>query len=151
GLVPGRPAGLGPRADGARDGHRGPRSARALPAGRPGRGAAHRGPAGRGRIAGLTLSRSSVMQPMMRLMILSALSACGAPRGTGGAAPDTAIPPREARDWFAEAHALCLADRARTWGHSLCGPMMFVDSRTRAMVASEPDREGRLRAEEGVF
>jgi hypothetical protein len=47
--------------------------------------------------------------------------------------------------YFAEARALCARDGGRLWGRSLCGPMMFADPQTRAVVASEPDGEGLLK------
>lgn len=46
--------------------------------------------------------------------------------------------------YFAEARALCARDGGRLWGRRLCGPMMFADPNTRAVLASEPDREGLL-------
>src|SRR5438477_11854169 len=91
------------------------------------------------------------MRLVMRLMIMSAVSACAAPRPTPEAASNAAIRLREARDRFAEAHALCIADDGATWGGSLCGPMLLVDPRTRAVVANQADREGRLRLQDGVF
>ena len=52
---------------------------------------------------------------------------------------------------FAQAHALCTADNAKLWGVSLCGPIMFVDAPSRAIVASEGDAKGVLRASDGAF
>ena len=56
-----------------------------------------------------------------------------------------------ARHAFAEAHALCSADDGKLWGVSLCGPIMFVDAPSRAIVASEGDANGVLAAKEGAF
>ena len=53
--------------------------------------------------------------------------------------------------YFAEARALCVRDGGRLWERSLCGPMMFADPTTRAVVASEPDREGVLRRNGDVY
>lgn len=53
--------------------------------------------------------------------------------------------------YFAEARALCTRDGGRLWGRSLCGPMMFADPATRAVVASEPDGEGLLKRSGEVF
>lgn len=53
--------------------------------------------------------------------------------------------------YFAEARALCARDGGRLWGSSLCGPMMFADPATRAVVASEPDREGFLKRSGEVY
>src|SRR5215213_9608451 len=53
--------------------------------------------------------------------------------------------------YFAEARALCVRDGGRLWGRSLCGPMMFADPSTRAVVASEPDGEGVLQRKGDVY
>ncbi len=58
---------------------------------------------------------------------------------------------RLARRYFEEAKALSAADAGRLWGHTLSGPMLFVEPRTRAVVANQPDAEGRLRAEDSVY
>ena len=93
------------------------------------------------------------MRILLLLAILSHLPACARPRtaGPGAAAGDTAIPLAEARDRFAEARALCAAEGGRTWGVSLCGPMMVVDAKTRTVVANQADGEGRLHERDGVF
>src|SRR5215207_9473911 len=61
--------------------------------------------------------------------------------------PDVATAGR----YFAEARALCGRDGGRLWGRSLCGPMMFADPTTRAVMASEADREGVLKRSGEVF
>src|SRR5215207_8984460 len=53
--------------------------------------------------------------------------------------------------YFAEARALCALDGGRLWGRSLCGPMMFADPSTRAVIASEPDGEGLLKRSGEVY
>lgn len=53
--------------------------------------------------------------------------------------------------YFAEARALCRSDGGKLWGRSLCGPMMFADPNTRAVFASEPDREGILKRSGEVY
>ena len=60
---------------------------------------------------------------------------------------DTAL----AYQYFQEAHALCSRDNGRLWGVSLCGPMLFVDRQTRAVVANQADREGILTKSGNVF
>lgn len=67
------------------------------------------------------------------------------------AAEPAAIEPGAARAVFDQARSLCEADRGRLWGVSLCGPIMLVDPATRQVVASEGDRQGALRAVDGVF
>jgi hypothetical protein len=49
-----------------------------------------------------------------------------------------AIAAGQATRMFAEAHALCTAERGRLWGHSLCVPLMFVDPATRGVVLNQP-------------
>ncbi|HUR36167.1 MAG TPA: hypothetical protein VM009_00010 [Terriglobales bacterium] len=55
-----------------------------------------------------------------------------------------AIDHARARLYFAEAHSVCSRDAGKLWGVSLCGPMMFVDPKTRALVANQPDANGQL-------
>ena len=61
------------------------------------------------------------------------------------------VPIDSARRAFAQAHALCSADAGATWGVSLCGPIMFVDAQTRAIVASQRDAKGVLKPGGGAF
>ncbi len=68
--------------------------------------------------------------------------------GQAGGSP---IDPSLARNYFAEAKALCDRDAGALWGASLHGPMLFVDRATRAVVANQLDREGRLIEQDGVF
>ena len=66
-------------------------------------------------------------------------------------AQQPAIDPALAGGYFAEAQALCTADGGRLWGVSLCGPMLFVDRKTRSVVANQADREGVLTKQGEVF
>jgi hypothetical protein len=96
-------------------------------------------------------------------LVLAAVPAasCGAPAAPAGpaavaaAAPDAApsapIPLAEARDCFAQAAALCSADHGRTWGVSLCLPILLADPKTRFAVANQADAHGQLRPQGGVF
>jgi hypothetical protein len=43
-----------------------------------------------------------------------------------------------AEAYFKEADAICHRDGGRLWGVSLCGPMVFADSRTRTIATSQP-------------
>jgi hypothetical protein len=56
-----------------------------------------------------------------------------------------------ARQYFQESRAICRKDNSRLWGRPLGGPMMLVDPKTRYVVASEADSEGKLHPESGVF
>jgi hypothetical protein len=90
-----------------------------------------------------------------------ALAACGHAQPvptTPGAAAVTAAPGepkaidrRAARAIFDEIDRVARADAGTMWGHSLVGPMIFVDPATRDAVANEGDPAGVLRAGEGVF
>jgi hypothetical protein len=77
---------------------------------------------------------------------------------TGSAAADSklelldhALTPEISRQCFREAQQLCEEDAGRLWGVSLCGPILFADPKTRAVVASQADSEGLLTPQEGVF
>ena len=61
------------------------------------------------------------------------------------------IPTETARAYFAEAQSLCQADHGELWGISLCGPMMFVDAKSRFVVANQADANGALKAEGDIF
>ena len=56
-----------------------------------------------------------------------------------------------AQQGFRAAQELCTADAGRLWGVSLCGPMMFVDPQSRAVVANQADARGALHEAAGVF
>ncbi|NNF43515.1 MAG: hypothetical protein HKN62_10805 [Phycisphaerales bacterium] len=55
----------------------------------------------------------------------------------------------EARVAFVEAKRLSDADGGALWGHALYGPMLFVEPRTRFVVANERDGERVLRSAGG--
>lgn len=56
-----------------------------------------------------------------------------------------------ASQYFQEAKALCSRDNGKLWGVSLCAPMLFVDRRTRTVVANQADKEGILTKDGSVF
>ena len=56
-----------------------------------------------------------------------------------------------AAQYFQEAQALCSRDGGKLWGVSLCAPMLFVDRRTRTVVANQADKEGILTKDGNVF
>jgi hypothetical protein len=87
----------------------------------------------------------------LRYLTILTIAACAPSPARLGAADVAAIPLHEARDRFAEARALCTADRGQTWGRSLCGPILFVDPRTRFVVANQADAEGRLQPRGDLF
>lgn len=49
-----------------------------------------------------------------------------------------------AKSYFQEAQELSNRDNGKLWGEPLYGPMLFVDAKTRTVVANQADREGIL-------
>lgn len=68
-----------------------------------------------------------------------------------GSAQSSPIDTALASQYFQEAQALCSQDNGKLWGKSLCGPMLFVDRKTRTVVANQPDAEGLLTRSGNVF
>jgi len=64
---------------------------------------------------------------------------------------DVPLTPKVAQQCFQEAQRLCEQDAGRLWGVSLYGPILFADPKTRAVIASQADREGLLTQQDGVF
>src|SRR5690348_11266371 len=58
---------------------------------------------------------------------------------------------RLANRYFHEAETLWKQDGGRLWGRPLNGPLLFVDRKTRHVVASQADAEGCLRKEGSLF
>jgi len=56
-----------------------------------------------------------------------------------------------ASQYFQEANALCSRDNGRLWGVSLCAPVLFVDRKSRTVVANQADKEGILTKDRNVF
>ncbi|MDT5062379.1 MAG: hypothetical protein QOH63_2838 [Acidobacteriota bacterium] len=56
-----------------------------------------------------------------------------------------------AQKYFREAERICKQDNGQLWGHSLCGPMIFFEPKTRMVVANQSDLEGRLTRKGDVF
>jgi hypothetical protein len=64
---------------------------------------------------------------------------------------ESLIPVEEAKSYFAQAKALSDADHGKLWGIALYGPLMFVASEDRGIVANQVDSQGALKSEDGVF
>jgi hypothetical protein len=64
---------------------------------------------------------------------------------------DAQIDLSAARQYFTEVQALVRTDGGRLWGMSLDGPLLIVDPKTRAVVASAADREGLLTRRGNVY
>ncbi len=56
-----------------------------------------------------------------------------------------------AAQYFQEAQVLCNRDNGKLWGISLCAPVLFVDRKTRTVVANQADKEGFLTKERKCF
>lgn len=56
-----------------------------------------------------------------------------------------------ATQYFQEANDLCSRDNGKLWGVSLCAPMLFVDRKTRSVVANQADKESILTKDGNVF
>jgi hypothetical protein len=57
----------------------------------------------------------------------------------------------KAKEAFAEARAVSDREGGRLWGMKLYGAMFFVDPNTRYVVANEPDPQGVLQAQDGLY
>ena len=68
------------------------------------------------------------------------------------AIPALAAPDRsEAEQVFAVAKTICDRDRGAFWGRSLCGPMLLVDPKDRAVIANVADTGGVLKRSGEIF
>jgi len=84
---------------------------------------------------------------MPRRMLTLLLLAGAVPAGLAQApAAGTAFDTLAARAYFREARELTARDAGALWGRPLGGPLLFVDPRSRALLADSADLEGRLHA-----
>ncbi|MCD4773315.1 MAG: hypothetical protein K8R41_08040 [Bacteroidales bacterium] len=56
-----------------------------------------------------------------------------------------------AKSYFTEMDSLCSVDNGKLWGINLYGPTMLVIPESRIIIANQPDNEGKLSEQEGVF
>lgn len=63
----------------------------------------------------------------------------------------TPIDTRLAREYFQDVQAVSARDHGTLWGQQLYGPMLFMEPETHAVVANQPDREGKLVPRDGVY
>jgi len=61
------------------------------------------------------------------------------------------LTPEKALLYFREVEEICNRDDGKLWGKNLYGPVLFVDRTTRKITASQPDREGLLKAKDGIY
>jgi hypothetical protein len=80
-------------------------------------------------------------------VVTGAMLAFAAPSRAQG----NGLDPEWAQTYFLEARRICSGDSGQLWGKSLCGPMLLVDPRTRAMAANQADGEARLKPQAGIF
>jgi hypothetical protein len=67
------------------------------------------------------------------------------------AAAAPAIDAERAKAAFAEAQSVSDSEGGRLWNKKLYGALFFVDPETRFVIANEPDVDGVLHAQDGVF
>ncbi|WP_449252417.1 hypothetical protein [Brevundimonas naejangsanensis] len=82
-----------------------------------------------------------------RVGLAAALLLFSATGVAAGAQPEAA----PAMAAFEQARSLCEADGGRTWGVSLCGPMLIADPATRGVIASMDGLETPLERDGTVF
>jgi len=68
-----------------------------------------------------------------------------------GVKNETYFTPEKAIYYFNGIEEICNRDSARLWGKNLYGPIMFVDRTSRIIVANQPDNEGLLKGENGIY
>lgn len=98
----------------------------------------------------------SCIWTLLFLLHVHAVPALGqeALSGVGSREPlDNAFPIdlKLAKTYFDAARRLADRDGGRLWGQSLAGPLLFVDPRSRFVVANQADAEGKLKMTESVF
>ncbi len=76
---------------------------------------------------------------------------CAASSPVRSAAQTSEIDENLASQYFLEARQICNRDGGKLWGVSLCAPLLFVDPKTRIVVANQADKEGNLTKEADVF
>ncbi len=78
-------------------------------------------------------------------LILLAGSSCNREKGIPWFSVD------KAAGYFEQAEEKCNKDNGSLWGENLYGPVMYVDNLNRAIYANAPDKEGNLKARDGIF
>ena len=84
---------------------------------------------------------------MNRFLIVVAALITASKAGAQTGAIDVAV----ARSYFKELKDLGAADGGKLWGRQVAGPMLLVDAEARVAVGNEPDRNGLLHNENGVW
>ena len=73
------------------------------------------------------------------------------PAAKGQSGSSSPIDLELAKSYFDEARSLSESDAGALWGKPLAGPMLFVDPRSRFVVANQANKESMLKADKGVF
>jgi hypothetical protein len=82
----------------------------------------------------------------MRVLLIITLLAAG-----GATAAETPAENRLAIKALGELARICEADGMLLWRKSLCGPMVLVNTSTRAAIANRPDPDGKFRKDGDVY
>ncbi len=86
-----------------------------------------------------------------RKALHAAIGLCIALVLTSAAHSEPVLTTAAAKAMFAEAKAVSDKDGGVTWGKALYGPMLFIAQDTHTIIANEPDANGQLRAQDGVW
>jgi hypothetical protein len=92
-----------------------------------------------------TARRGWPTEVLTGLLAYLALVACAAK------AQQTPIDTRLAKAYFQDAQAASDRDHGMLWGQELYGSLLLMDPETRAVVANQPDGEGKLASRDGVY
>lgn len=85
------------------------------------------------------------MKKLCWLAALIIVSSCNRDQGLTWFSAD------KAGEYFRKIEAVCKKDNGNLWAENLYGPVMFVDGKNRAVYTNMPDREGLLKARDGIF
>ena len=91
-----------------------------------------------------TLARTRITQTVIVIATLLVIVTCSAAQSSG-------IDTKLATQYFRQLKETSDRDGGKTWGLSLYGPIMFVDSRSGNIVANHADLENKLTPQDGVF
>lgn len=88
------------------------------------------------------------MDRMKKLIIIAAviiLSSCNKEKGLAWFSDE------KAGEYFRLTEEICNKDDGKLWGENLWGPIIYIDTRNRAIYANVADRENNLKAKDGIF
>jgi hypothetical protein len=86
-----------------------------------------------------------VMKKWFYIPIFLFLLSCNVEKKT------TYLTPEKALKYFKDIENICNLDSGKLWGKNLYGPIMFVDRENRIIRTNQPDSEGLLSAEDGIY